>query len=62
MINYTPDHAVLFDLKGNPLEVLSKAYRLGNGSLIIGGHRIDPQRVQRFLWDVGDLEFLPSGS
>ena len=29
VINHTPDHAVRFDLDGNPVEILEKAYRRG---------------------------------
>lgn len=29
VINHTPDHAVRFDLDGNPMETLEKAYRRG---------------------------------
>jgi len=29
VINYIPDHAVRFDLEGNPVETLNKAYRRG---------------------------------
>lgn len=29
VINHTPDHAVRFDLDGNPVEILDKAYRRG---------------------------------
>jgi len=29
VINYTPDHAIRFDLLGNPIEALDSAYRRG---------------------------------
>ena len=29
VINYTPDHAIRFDLLGNPVETLGAAYRRG---------------------------------
>jgi hypothetical protein len=32
VVNYSPDHAVCFDLDGNALEVLSKAHRLGHAT------------------------------
>jgi hypothetical protein len=32
VVNYSPDHAVEFDLKGNPLRVLELAHRPGTAS------------------------------
>ncbi len=37
IINYAPDHAIEFDLKGNQLRVLDRAYRLGAASFTIKG-------------------------
>jgi hypothetical protein len=37
IINYAPDHAVEFDLKGNQLRVLDHAYRRGMVSLSLKG-------------------------
>jgi hypothetical protein len=39
-VNYSPDHALLCDLEGNPLEVLSKAYRCGETAVSIGGREL----------------------
>ena len=36
IINYSPDYAVLFDLEGNAVDVLDRAYRLGEASFSIG--------------------------
>ena len=35
IINYSPDRAVRFDLDGNAIEVLDRAYRLGEASFSI---------------------------
>jgi len=35
-VNYTPYRAVRFDLEGNAVEVLDRAYRIGDVSLSIG--------------------------
>lgn len=40
VINYTPDHAVRYDLAGNEIEVLSKAYRPGDVTLFLGGKSV----------------------
>jgi hypothetical protein len=34
IINYTPDHAVRFDMDREPVEVLAKAYRSGQTSIM----------------------------
>ena len=36
VVNYAPDHAVRFDLEGNPVEVLDQAHRLGVAQFCIG--------------------------
>ncbi|WP_144055982.1 hypothetical protein [Octadecabacter arcticus] len=33
VINYTPDHAIRFDLLGNPVETLGAAYRRGSAQM-----------------------------
>jgi hypothetical protein len=33
VINYTRDHAILFDLLGNPVETLGAAYRRGSAQM-----------------------------
>ncbi len=35
IINYSPDYAVLFDLEGNAVDVLDRAYRLGEATFSI---------------------------
>jgi hypothetical protein len=37
ILSDSPDHAVEFDLKGNPLRVLERAHRPGRASLSIKG-------------------------
>jgi len=36
IVNYSPDRAVRFDLEGEAVEVLDRAYRIGEVSLWIG--------------------------
>ena len=40
IVNYSPDHAVQFDLEGNPLKVFDRAYAPGGTSLSIGGQTV----------------------
>ncbi len=47
IINYSPDKALRYDLDGQPLEVLPKAYRPGEITLSIGGKRYSPMVVAR---------------
>jgi hypothetical protein len=37
IVNYSPDQAVRYDLKGNAVENLSKAFRLGRASFSLKG-------------------------
>jgi hypothetical protein len=37
VVNYTPDHAVRFDLDGRPVETLTRAYRPGEVTLYLKG-------------------------
>ena len=37
VVNYSPDHAIHYDLKGSEIEVLDRAYRLGEISFLING-------------------------
>ncbi len=37
IVNYSPDHAVEFDLNGNPLRVFDRAHRPGVASFSLGG-------------------------
>jgi hypothetical protein len=40
VINYSPDDAVRFDLEGKPLEVLDRAYRLGQATFHLKGRAV----------------------
>jgi hypothetical protein len=40
VVNYSPDHAVCFDLDGNALEVLSKAHRVGHATFHLKGSSV----------------------
>ena len=37
IVNYTPDRAVRFDLKGQPVEVLDRAHRIGEAQFFFKG-------------------------
>jgi hypothetical protein len=43
IVNFSPDRAVRFDLEGNPLEVLERAYRPGQASLSVGVTAVSPK-------------------
>jgi len=49
IVNYSAAQALRCDLKGNPLEVLSKAYRPGEVRLSVGGRPVSPIVVARLL-------------
>ena len=49
IVNYTPDHAVRFDLEGRPVETLAHAYRPGEVTLYLGGRAIPPATLGRLL-------------
>ena len=36
IVNYSPDRAVRFDLEGQPIEMMDRAYRMGKASFSIG--------------------------
>jgi len=46
IVNYTPDRAVRFDLEGNALEILPRAYRAVDVQLWIGKNRLQLQAAQ----------------
>jgi hypothetical protein len=49
IVNYAPDQALRCDLDGEPLEVLPKAYRIGEVQLWIGKKRVEPEFMARLL-------------
>ena len=52
VVNYDPDHAIHFDLDGDPVEVLNHAYRPGEATLTIGRKTIP---AERFFTIVGTM-------
>ena len=42
IINYSPDHAIRFDLEGNAVEHFDRAYRIGVAQFAIGGRVVSP--------------------
>ena len=49
IVNYTPDHAVRFDLQGNPVETLTRAYRPMEVTLTIGRREMSAERFGQIL-------------
>ena len=45
MINYSPDTAVRFDSKGQPIAMLDKAVRPGTATLHLGGRPIPAEAL-----------------
>jgi hypothetical protein len=43
IVNYTPDHAVRFDVEGRPVETLTRAYRPGEVTLYLSGRPFSPR-------------------
>jgi hypothetical protein len=54
IVNYTPDHAVRFDLEGRPMEALARAYRPGEATLHLDGRAIRPATVGHLLSMTGE--------
>ena len=49
IVNYSPDHGVRFDLEGNPVEVLSRAYSPAQIELQIGRRRISADSIGKIM-------------
>jgi hypothetical protein len=47
VVNYSPDHAIRFDLDGMPREFFSKAYRVGQAHLLLTGRPIPAGLIPR---------------
>ena len=45
IVNYSPDHAVRFDLEGKAVAVLDRAYRLGEATFSIGKRRVSREEL-----------------
>jgi len=44
-----PDHAVRFDLQGNPVEVFPRAYCPGQVTLTLGGRKISAEKFANIV-------------
>jgi hypothetical protein len=50
IVNYTPDHAVRFDVDGNPVESLPQAYVPGTVEVVLGrGRKISAAELGKIL-------------
>jgi hypothetical protein len=49
IVNYTPDHAVRFDLEGNPIESFPRAYVSSEVVLLMRGRKISAEEFGRIL-------------
>jgi hypothetical protein len=49
VVNYSPDRAVRFDIRGNAVEVLPQACRVGEIQLSVGDKNLSPTRMARML-------------
>jgi hypothetical protein len=49
IVNYTPDCAVKFDVNGDPVEILGRAYCPTQVELKIGGHRMSGDNFGRLM-------------
>jgi hypothetical protein len=45
IVNYTPDHAVRFDVEGRPVEMLARAYRPGEVTLYLSGRQVSAKSL-----------------
>ena len=46
IVNYSPDHAIHYDLKGNEIEVFDKAYRLGEINFSISRRPVSEEQAR----------------
>jgi len=49
IVNYSPDHAVRFDLDGNPIESFERAYIPGEVELFLGRRRVSTGAFAKVL-------------
>jgi hypothetical protein len=49
IVNYTPDHAVRFDLEGKPVETLTRAYRPMEVTVSLGRREVSAESFGRVL-------------
>ena len=45
-MNYSPDHAIHYDLEGNEIEVFDKAYRLGEVNFSISRQPVSEEQAR----------------
>ena len=48
-VNYSPTHAIRFNLAGDAVEVLSAAYRPGMIEVVLGGRKMNPETVASII-------------
>ena len=49
IVNYAPNFAVRFDLRGTPQEIFGEAYRIGQAHLLLNGRSIPPGALPRVV-------------
>jgi hypothetical protein len=49
IVNYAPNFAVRFDLRGTPREIFGEAFRIGQTCLLLKGRRIPPGALPRVV-------------
>jgi len=49
VVNYTPDHTVRFDLSGNPVELLPRAYTPGVTTISIGARKMTADGFSKII-------------
>lgn len=57
VINYTPDFALRFNKEGRLVERLSRAFRVGQSSVVVGGKKVDEKTWASLI---GDVDFHSS--
>jgi hypothetical protein len=56
VVNFTPDCAVRFDLNGDPVEVLDRAYTPGQVSILRGGRKVPAEVLSRMMGHVPEMD------
>lgn len=56
IVNYSPDHAVRFDLDCQPVEILTRAYTPGEVTLYLRNRQFSPEALSNIKWSVVKLE------
>jgi hypothetical protein len=58
VVNYTPDWAIRFDREGNAVEVLDRAYRIGEASLSIGKRAASSKELEAIFGQCSPSPYL----